>query len=93
MKLEIGKEKYPFRHVGEIKGATIKGFKGKDLHLTLLTLDDMKERHKQMKDARAIPVYVAFDQKEQALWFFPTPAAPYEVNVKGSSTITLPKKQ
>jgi hypothetical protein len=99
MKFSIGQPDYPFRHVGDIRGALIAGQKGRDLKLILLDMEEMREMQAKLPNVRGVPVYVAFDREKQRVWVHPLPKGEYEWDIlraegtaKPTSTLTLPKK-
>ena len=73
MKFKIGQPDYPFKTPGKIKGIRIVGQRGKDIDLLPLTMAQMNELHRQHQYMRAMPVYWAYDQANETLWFHPNP--------------------
>ncbi len=100
MKLEIGVPDYPLRHIGEIRGAAIRGRKaGRDIALILVNMPAMTDRHKTLPNVRGLPRIVAFDAKAQRLWLHPLPDGEYQLDIQGAppeaksaSTLHLPKR-
>ena len=76
MRLEIGKPDYEIE--GEVERAEILGTRpNKPIVLVLVKLKELERMHAKTPHIRAVPAFFAIDQKKSVLWLYPTPSAPF----------------
>lgn len=81
MKLEIGKPDYDCK--APFKKASIRGWRpGKEVPITVVTIQDMRRLHETLKGIRGIPTFAAYDPEAKKVWLQPCPNGEYELDLE-----------